>query len=141
MLVEDIPSGRFVTMVYAELDPASRALRLANAGHLPPLLVEPSGHRWIATEHGLPLGVATSKFSETEITLGEHSRIAFYSDGITEAALESGEEYGSERLLAQLQSPDASLETLLADVRKFVSGSGLRDDATVIMVGARPGQS
>jgi len=138
MLVDDFPSGRFVTMVYAELDPASRTLRLANAGHLPPLLVEPSGHRWIATEDGLPLGVAASKFSETEITLGEHSRIAFYSDGITEAALDSGEEYGPERLLAQLQSPDASLETLLADVKKFVNGTGLRDDATVIMVGARP---
>lgn len=137
MLVEDFPSGRFVTMVYAELDPASRTLRLANAGHLPPLLVSPSGHRWIANEHGLPLGVATSKFSETEITLGEHSRIAFYSDGITEASLDSGEEYGPERLLAQLQSPDASLETLLADVKKFVNGTGLRDDATVIMVGAR----
>ena len=138
MLVEDFPSGRFVTMVYAELDPASRTLRLANAGHLPPLLVEPSSHRWIATEDGLPLGVATSKFSETEITFGDHSRIAFYSDGITEASFDSGEEYGPERLLAQLQTPDASLETLLADVKKFVNGTGLRDDATVIMVGARP---
>jgi len=138
MLVEDIPSGRFVTMVYAELDPATRVLQIANAGHLPPLLVDPSGHRWIATEHGLPLGVAVSKFSETEITLGEHSRIAFYSDGITEAALASGEEYGSERLLSQLQLPDASPENLLSDVRKFVNGTGLRDDATVILVGARP---
>jgi phosphoserine phosphatase RsbU/P len=138
LLVDDFPSGRFVTMVYAELDPASRTLRLANAGHLPPLLVEPSGHRWIATEDGLPLGVATSKFSETEIKLGEHSRVAFYSDGITEASFDSGEEYGAERLLAHLQSPDASPETLLADVKKFVNGTGLRDDATVIMVGTRP---
>ena len=137
MLVEDIPSGRFVTMVYAELDPAKRKLRLANAGHLAPLLVEPDGHRWIATEYGLPLGVASCKFSETEIALGEHSRIAFYSDGITEAALDSGEEYGPERLLAQLQSPDATPENLLADVRKFVNGTGLRDDATVILVRAR----
>ena len=139
MLVEDIPSGRFVTMVYAELDPARHKLRLANAGHLAPLLLEPDGHRWIATEHGLPLGVAVSKFSEAEITLGEHSRIAFYSDGITEAALDSGEEYGSERLLSQLQLPDASPENLLSDVRKFVNGTGLRDDATVILIGARPG--
>ncbi|MGB9074841.1 MAG: GAF domain-containing SpoIIE family protein phosphatase [Terriglobales bacterium] len=138
MLVEDIPSGRFVTMVYAELDPAKRKLRLANAGHLAPLLVEPSGHRWIATEHGLPLGVASCKFSETEIVLGEHSRIAFYSDGITEAALDSGEEYGAERLLAQMQSPDATPEGLLADVRKFVNGTGLRDDATAILVRSRP---
>ena len=141
MLLEDFPCGRFVTMVYAELDPAKGTLRLANAGHLPPLLIEPAGHRWIETEQGLPLGVATSKYSEVEITLNEGSRVALYSDGITEAAEEGGEEYGSERLLAQLQSPDASLETLLADVKKFVNGSGLRDDATVILIGAGQEQS
>jgi sigma-B regulation protein RsbU (phosphoserine phosphatase) len=136
LMVEDFPCGRFVTMVYAEFDPATRKLRLASAGHLPPLLVEPDGYRWIATEHGLPLGIAASKFSETEVTLGPQSRLVIYSDGITEAALESGEEYGSERLLAQVQSADVSLEGLLADVRKFVNGTGLRDDATAILIGA-----
>ncbi len=137
MMIEDFPSGRFVTMVYAELDPSSRVLRIANAGHLSPLLVEPSGHRWINHEHGMPLGISASKFSETEVTLGEHSRIAFYSDGITEAEVDSGEEYGAERLLAQMQSPEMTLDGLLADVRKFANGTGLRDDATVIMVSGR----
>jgi sigma-B regulation protein RsbU (phosphoserine phosphatase) len=137
MMIEDFPSGRFVTMVYAELDPASRVLRIANAGHLAPLLVEPSGHRWINHEHGLPLGISASKFSETPVTLGEHSRIAFYSDGITEADIDSGEEYGAERLLAEMQLPDVTVDGLLADVRKFTNGTGLRDDATVILVGAR----
>jgi serine phosphatase RsbU (regulator of sigma subunit) len=137
MMIEDFPSGRFVTMVYAELDPASRILRIANAGHLAPLLVEPSGHRWIDHEHGLPLGISASKFSETAVTLGEHSRIAFYSDGITEAEIEPGEEYGAERLLAQMQSPEVTPDSLLADVRKFTNGVGLRDDATVILVRAR----
>ncbi len=137
MMIEDFPCGRFVTMVYAELDPSSRVLRIASAGHLAPLLVEPSGHRWINHEHGLPLGISASKFSETEVTLGEHSRIAFYSDGITESEVDSGEEYGAERLLAQMQSPDVTPEGLLADVRKFANGTGLRDDATVILVGAR----
>ncbi len=137
LMIEDFPSGRFVTMVYAELDPPSRLLRIANAGHLAPLLVEPSGYRWIHHEHGLPLGISASKFSETEVTLGEHSRIAFYSDGITEAEIDSGEEYGAERLLAQMQSPDITPDSLLADVRKFTNGTGLRDDATVILVRAR----
>jgi phosphoserine phosphatase RsbU/P len=137
MMIDDFPSGRFVTMVYAELDPSTRVLRIACAGHLAPLLVDPSGHRWINHEHGLPLGISASQFSETAVTLGEHSRIAFYSDGITEAELDSGEEYGAERLLAQMQSPDVTPEGLLADVRKFVNGTGLRDDATVILVGAR----
>ena len=142
MLLEDFPDGRFVTMVYAELDPAKRTLKLANAGHLPPLLVEPAGYRWIQSEQGLPLGVAVSKFSEIEIPLNEGSRVAFYSDGITEAERESGgltgEEYGPARLLAHVQSPDFSPESLLSDVRKFVDGAGFRDDATVILVGRRP---
>jgi sigma-B regulation protein RsbU (phosphoserine phosphatase) len=137
LMIEDFPSGRFVTMVYAELDPASRVLRIANAGHLAPLLVEPSGHRWIHHEHGLPLGISASKFSETEVTLGDDSRIAFYSDGITEAEVDSGEDYGAARLLGQMQSPDVSVDGLLADVRKFANGTGLRDDATVILVRAR----
>ncbi len=137
LMIEDFPSGRFVTMVYAELDPPSRLLRIANAGHLAPLLVEPSGYRWIHHEHGLPLGISASKFSETEVTVGEHSRIAFYSDGITEADIDSGEEYGPERLLAQMQSPNITPDSLLADVTKFTNGTGLRDDATVILVSAR----
>jgi sigma-B regulation protein RsbU (phosphoserine phosphatase) len=137
MMIEDFPSGRFVTMVYAELDPASRILRIANAGHLAPLLIDPSGYRWIKHEHGLPLGISASKFSEAEVTLGEHSRIAFYSDGITEAEIESGEEYGAERLLTQMRLPEVSPEDLLTDVRKFANGAGLRDDATVILVKAR----
>jgi phosphoserine phosphatase RsbU/P len=136
MMIEDFPSGRFVTMVYAELDPSSRVLRIANAGHLAPLLIGPSGHRWINHEHGLPLGISSSKFSETEVMLGERSRIAFYSDGITEAEIESGEEYGAQRLLAQMQSLDLTLDGLLADVRKFANGTGLRDDATAILVQA-----
>ena len=140
MMVEDFPSGRFVTMVYAELDPSSRVLRIANAGHLSPLLVEPSGHRWINHEHGLPLGISASKFSESAVTLGEHSRIAFYSDGITEAEAEPGEDYGADRLLAQMQSSDVTPDSLLADVRKFTNGTGLRDDATVILVAGRKGQ-
>lgn len=137
MLLEDFPDGRFVTMVYAELDPKNRTLRLASAGHLAPLLVEPSGHRWIQSEQGLPLGIAKSTFTETEIKLNPNARVAFYSDGITEAELDSGEEYGSARLLLQVQSPNFSPDTLLADVKTFVSGRKLRDDATVILVGTR----
>jgi phosphoserine phosphatase RsbU/P len=137
MMIEDFPSGRFVTMVYAEFDPSTRVLRIANAGHLAPLLVDTSGHRWINHEHGLPLGISASKFSEAAVTLGQHSRIAFYSDGITEAETDAGEEYGAEHLLAQMQSPDITPDGLLADVRKFTNGCGLRDDATVILVAAR----
>jgi len=44
---------------------------------------------------------------------------------------------GAGRLLAQMQCPDVSPESLLADVGKFTNGTGLRDDATVILVATR----
>lgn len=134
LLVEDFPSGRFVTMVYAVLDPAKRALTYANAGHLPPLLVDGAGAKFLQTEMGLPLGIRHGSFSETTVELPEQFRIALYSDGITEATGPDDEEYGLARLAAYVQRPDACPETLLEDVRKFANGAGLRDDATVIML-------
>ena len=134
LLVEDFPSGRFVTMVYAVLDPAKRTLTYANAGHLPPLLVDGAGAKFLQTEMGLPLGIRHGSFSETTVELPEQFRIALYSDGITEATGPDDEEYGLARLAAYVQRPDACPETLLEDVRKFANGAGLRDDATVIML-------
>ena len=95
------------------------------------------GHETHRDDHALPLGISVSKFSETEIQLPENSRIAIYSDGITEAEIDSGEDYGAERLLQQMQSPEITVDSLLADVSKFSNGTGLRDDATVILVKAR----
>jgi phosphoserine phosphatase RsbU/P len=62
MLVEDFPSGRFVTMVYAVLDPAQRTLTFANAGHLRPLLVEHDCARFLDSEKGMPLGLGLAAF-------------------------------------------------------------------------------
>ena len=134
LLVEDFPSGRFVTMVYAVLDPARGTLTYANAGHLPPLLVDGAGAKFLQTDMGLPLGIRHGSFSETTVELPEQFRIALYSDGITEATGPEDEEYGPARLAAYVQRPDACPETLLEDVRKFANGAGLRDDATVIML-------
>jgi phosphoserine phosphatase RsbU/P len=134
LLVEDFPSGRFVTMVYAVLDPIQGTLTYANAGHLPPLLVEPSGATFLETEMGLPLGIRHGSYSEATVRLGDQFRIALYSDGITEATNPEDEEYGAVRLAAYVQRMDACPDSLLEDVRAFANGAGLRDDATVIML-------
>jgi sigma-B regulation protein RsbU (phosphoserine phosphatase) len=134
LLVEDLPPARFVTMVYAVLDPEKHSLTLASAGHLQPLLIHGEEARFLQTDAGLPLGVALGEYSESEIQLKPGCRVVFYSDGITEATNPHEEEYGELRLKEHLLQPGTCGETLLADVRAFVNGFGLRDDATVITV-------
>ncbi len=134
VLVEDFPAGRFVTMVYAVLDPVRRTLTLANAGHPRPLLITDTSAQFLDVERGIPLGLGPSDFSEVEVKLPAGSRLVFYSDGITEAGNPADEEYGLVRLQEHFLRTDASAESLLDDVRSFADGSGLRDDASVILV-------
>ena len=134
LLVEDFPAGRFVTMVYAVLDPAKRTLTFANAGHLRPLLIAGEGPRFIDSEKGMPLGLGFGDFSEVEVRFPHGSRLLFYSDGITEAVNGDEQEYGLQRLQDHMQRPEASAESVLNDVRSFANGVGLTDDATVILV-------
>jgi phosphoserine phosphatase RsbU/P len=134
LLVEDFPAGRFVTMVYAVLDPAKRTLTFANAGHLRPLLITGVSAQFLDVERGIPLGLGPGGFSEVEVKLPVGSRVVFYSDGITEAENQDEEEYGWVRLQEHFLRADASAESLLDDVRSFADGSGLRDDASVILV-------
>jgi phosphoserine phosphatase RsbU/P len=136
LLTDDFPAGRFVTMVYAVLDPAKRTLTFANAGHLRPLLITGDTAQFIETERGIPLGLGHGDFSEVEIALPKGAHLVFYSDGITEAENPGGEEYGAERLQTHLMRADATAESILADVRAFANGAGLRDDATIICVRA-----
>jgi sigma-B regulation protein RsbU (phosphoserine phosphatase) len=137
LLVEDFPHGKYVTMIYGVLDPASRILTFSNAGHLLPLLVvEGKKVQCPNTDRGMPLGLGFGSFSELEVPLPERSRLVFYSDGITEAENVRQEEYGRLRLEAHVMQPDACPETVLQDVRSFVDGARLRDDATVIFVKA-----
>ena len=135
LLVDDFPAGKFVTMVYAVLDPAARTVVFANAGHLRPLFIDNQGEHFLDTERGLPLGLGCGDYSETQISLSAGSKLIFYSDGITEAENASQEEYGLCRLAEHATKPGASAVSIVDDVRAFSNGAGVRDDASVVFVG------
>jgi sigma-B regulation protein RsbU (phosphoserine phosphatase) len=135
LLVEDFPAGKFVTLVYAVLDPAVRTVTFANAGHLHPLFIDDNGAHFLDTERGLPLGLSCGDYSETTVALSPGSRLVFYSDGITEAVNEMEEEYGLERLARHVAGGGASAVSVVDDVRAFADGVGLRDDASLVFVG------
>ena len=135
-LVKDFPASKFVTLVYAVLDPEKQKLTYASAGHLPPIFVDSSGGRFLQADAGLPLGIMECEFSEHEIEMPPGSRVFLYTDGITEAINSSFEEYGPERILAHVMFPSANVQSLLSDVEKFASGYPESDDKTVVMIAA-----
>jgi len=134
LMVQDIPSGRFVTMVYGVLDAEARTLTFANAGHLHPLLITSDGPHFLDSEAGLPLGVSLGPYSEQTVALEEGSRLVFYSDGLTEAENHQQDEYGTARLASHFLRPDASTDSIIEEVSAFAAPSAVRDDATVILI-------
>jgi sigma-B regulation protein RsbU (phosphoserine phosphatase) len=136
ILVDDFPSARFVTLIYAIADPVAKIITFANAGHLHPILINANGAAFLATDSGLPLGIMASEFAERVVPMARGSRLVFYTDGVTEANNAMLEEYGSERLLAYSGESALSVQSILADVDKFTAGYPATDDVTVVMLAA-----
>ena len=134
-LVKDLPTGRFVTLVYLVLDTESASASIASAGHPQPLyLSKQSGVIEVRTENGLPLGLMDSEYSEVELRLRSGDRVLMYTDGILEATNSKGEEFGVSRLEQALQKPSASAQSILADVQQFAHGGTFADDATAVVL-------
>jgi len=135
-LLEDFPSGKFVTMIYALLDVRSREITVTSAGHLRPLVIN-GECAFLDVEPGLPLGLGVSSYPERKISMKPGTRLLFYTDGITEVANVSKEEYGAARLREHFLQPDACVEGLIEEIRRFGYGAGLTDDATAVLIRSR----
>lgn len=137
-LIRRAISGRFVTAFYGMLTPQG-ALSYCNAGHNAPVLVGRDGVRRLEAG-GLILGMfEAATFEEETVQLSPGDVVIAFSDGVSEALDEAGEEYSDERLLASVQShrdsaPQALLDGLLADVRQFCGKAMPNDDVTLVVV-------
>ena len=134
VLLDDVPTGRYVTMIYAVIDPSCRTLTFASAGHPWPLLCHDNEVRPLHTDAGLPLGLLPNKFSEHTVTLCHNFRLLFYTDGISEVLNCENQEFGSARLQDFVAAHDCSLPQLMQAVRQFGGEAGFKDDATVILL-------
>jgi sigma-B regulation protein RsbU (phosphoserine phosphatase) len=139
-LAENIPSNRFVTLFYAELDPDSGAVSFLNAGHNPPLIVHAAGTVEQLASGGLPLGIkADAEYREGRTHLQPGDVLVIYSDGVTEAASPNGEEFGPTRLYEVVsRNVDASAagirDRIESALTKFSQGTQAADDITLVIV-------
>lgn len=77
---------QMATVCYLEFDPGRGAVRWANAGHMPPLLVSPRGVTRFLTEHSTLLGLGLNRsVPDTYHTVIEPgSSLLLYTDGLVE---------------------------------------------------------
>jgi len=131
----------FVTAVLAVLDPASRRVEVASAGH--PLPIR-RGRRGAVSFSGMtgagPLGLHPEATIESHAgALAPGDQLVLYTDGVTEALDPAGAVFGSERLLDAVRraepDPAAVVHMITQAVASFVGSAPPSDDFTVVCVG------
>lgn len=128
----------YASLLFADYDDATRRLRYANCGHLSGLLLRSDGKVELLHSTSTLLGM----FSDWDCAMREHELspgdvLALYTDGLTEACNECGEEFGEQGLMKLLgqhrELPCQALLTAIVDgVRRF-SPQEQQDDITAIV--------
>ncbi len=139
-ICETATRGMFVTLVHGVYDPESGYVRLANAGHEPPLYVAADGTISTIEADAPPLGISPrlagdDGFPEREFNLAGGA-LYIFTDGVTEGYLADGQEFGIDRLRALIGDARAAPQAVLAQVAERLAGTGqvLRDDLTMLVI-------
>jgi sigma-B regulation protein RsbU (phosphoserine phosphatase) len=128
------------TLCYALLDPASRELLYASAGHLFPYVVSPRGGVQVLESVAYPLGVRGELVVEPRRARLESGDLLFlFSDGLVEARTEAGDEFGFERLEQSLarhagKGVEGVRDGVLQDVLRWTGGVPREDDQTILVL-------
>jgi phosphoserine phosphatase RsbU/P len=141
--------GEFATAIILSFHRVKGRLAFSNAGHLPPLWYHAAQRTWGWLEEtpdaqakrisGLPVGlIPGTDYRQTVVTLKPRDLLVLYTDGITEAENEAGQDLGREQLLdwagqAPADSPRAVGENLLQRLESF-RGRFRNDDETLLVL-------
>ena len=132
-------SDRFATLFFGSYDDRTRRMSYANCGHCAPLLLRANGELLRLAPTATMLGAFEEwNCVEEEVSLDAGDTLLLYSDGVTEAANATGDEFGEDRLMRTLR--ESSAFTAADLVRKTVnavsnfSEASLVDDITVVAI-------
>jgi len=136
ILADDLPLSRFITLVYAVIDPDSKIAIIANAGHQHPVFCSAKKVENIILESGLPLGIKKFEYKEYSCSMNFGDKIFLYSDGVTEAMDVNNNMFGEERVIQSLKNSNSNSndKTLYSDVKSFIRNIPLSDDLTIVMI-------
>jgi serine phosphatase RsbU (regulator of sigma subunit) len=126
--------AQLVTVLYLLVDPATDVVEIANAGHLPPLLVNGTGSSLVPTAIGTPFGVGGFDRDVVSITLPRGASLVVITDGLVERRGDDIED-GIDRVLqATTHAADWSAEKLLTHVASTAAAQRVHDDDVTVLV-------
>jgi serine phosphatase RsbU (regulator of sigma subunit)/anti-sigma regulatory factor (Ser/Thr protein kinase) len=139
-LNNDIPQNMFVTCLYAVLDPATGAMRYANAGHDLPFVRR--GRDVVELRAtGMPLGaMAGMRYEEKEATLAPGDVLLLHSDGVAEAHDQGHQMFGFARmrkLFGELGSGHELIDGLLESLHHFTGPAWEQEDDITLVTLSR----
>lgn len=131
--------GEFITLFYAQLQPASGVLRWVRAGHPCPFLLRASDGSVCELDHGgPPIGILPSlQWPEGEVQLAHGDRLFLHSDGVMECPDPEQQLFGSQRLAQLLQQHAgsellATCEAVAQALQQWSAGPVVHDDVSLL---------
>ena len=146
LMLSELRTDSYFTMVYADLDIVTGEVRLVQAGHPHPVLQRADGRIELIGQGGFPVGVFPgADFEEVQLTLGPGDRLFISSDGLIDSENARGEPLGDEGLQAILRTNailrgNALLESICWSVANYAGGRRSDDISAVLVehLGPRP---
>jgi len=145
VLSANLAEDMFITMLYMVLNTRTRELKFARAGHERPLICRSCDGTRVAEPldaPGIALGLTDSDVFDTaikdiSIQLEPGDGIIAYTDGITEALNEKGDEWGLDNLLNLIQTespknPAALMKAVSTNITRYVGAQQQYDDMTLL---------
>lgn len=147
VLSENLAEDMFITMLYMVFNTRTRELKFARAGHERPLICHGEGaHREPRPldAPGIAIGLADPDVFDTviqDVTIQLESNDVFivYTDGITEALNEAGDEWGFENLARLIKNappsaPEPLLNTIRNELNRYIGAQQQYDDMTLLVL-------
>lgn len=135
-LAQRLGEHYLATCLYAVYDPIAGALHLANAGHIPPVIVRAADGRseLLDLPTGAPIGVGGVPFESVRLPVAPGDRLVMCTDGLVEVR---GEDIGVglATLCESAAHPAASMDDACDTIIRSLAGRGGRkDDVALLMV-------
>ncbi len=144
LMLEEFRVDQYFTLAYAEVNLATGAVRLVQAGHPAAVVLRADGRVDQVGDGGLPIGlIEGATFDRVEVTLAPGDRLFLMSDGITECPGSGGEEFGAQGLArfltgnADLPNP-ALLEALVWALAAHCGAEEFPDDVSGLLFAWQP---